>query len=176
MKALRYLAVGLVTVVVLVLFIALFVPRVFNYEKSITINAPIDTVWINVSSLTALDKWSPWNDHDPVMKKEMKGTDGTVGAIQSWESNIVGTGSQTIALIEKPTYFETELNFYKPHKSHGKAYVKLVSKGRGTKATWGMTGNMPYPMNVMILFLNMEKNMGKDWDRGLTRLKNLSEK
>jgi len=106
----------------------------------------------------------------------MKGKDGNVGAVQSWESSIVGSGSQTIAAVEKPTLFETELNFYKPYKSHGKAYIKLVSQGTSTKATWGMTGNMPYPMNVMTLFMNMDKNMGKDWNHGLSKLKKLSEK
>jgi len=176
MKALKYLAIGLGVLVLLLLIVALFVPKEFNYEKSVTINAPIDTVWVNVNSLSALDKWSPWNDHDPVMKKELKGTDGNVGAVQSLESNIVGSGSQTIAAIDKPTLFETELNFYKPYKSHGKAYIKLVSQGTATRATWGMTGNMPYPMNIMTLFMNMDKSMGKDWNHGLTKLKKLSEK
>jgi len=176
MKALKDLAVGLGVLVVLLLVIALFVPKNFSYEKSVTINAPIDSVWKNVNSLTALDKWSPWNDHDPQMKKELTGMDGTVGAKQSWESSIVGSGSQTIATIEKPTLLETHLNFYKPYKSHGKAYVKLQAEGPGTKATWGMTGNMPYPMNLMHVFMNMDKMMGKDWDNGLSKLKTLSEK
>ena len=176
MKALKFLAIGLGVLVALLLIVALFVPKDFNYEKTITINAPIDTVWVNVNSLSALDKWSPWNDHDPVMKKELSGRDGTVGARQSWESNIVGSGSQTIASIEKPTLFETELNFYKPYKSHGKAFVKLVSEGTSTKATWGMKGNMPYPLNIMRLFMNMDKMMSKDWDNGLGKLKRLSEK
>jgi len=176
MKTLKYLAIGLGALVVLLLIVALFVPKNFSFEKTVTIDAPIDSVWVNVNSLTALDKWSPWNDHDPVMKKELKGTDGTVGAMQSWESTIVGTGSQTIATIEKPTLFETDLNFYKPQKSHGKAFVKLVSEGTRTKATWGMTGNMPYPMNLMHLFMNMDKMMGKDWNNGLNKLKKISEK
>jgi len=176
MKALKYFAISLGVLVVLLLIVALFVPKDFNYKKTVTINAPIDTVWVNVNSLSALDKWSPWNDHDPVMKKELKGMDGNVGAVQNWESNIVGSGSQTIAVVEKPTLFETELNFYKPYKSHGKAYIKLVSQGNATKATWGMTGNMPYPMNIMTLFMNMDKNMGKDWNHGLSKLKKLSEK
>jgi len=176
MKALKYFAIGLGALVALLLVVALFVPKDFNYEKSITINAPIDTVWVNVNSLSALDKWSPWNDHDPVMKKELSGMDGTVGAIQSWQSNIVGSGSQKIAAIKKPDLFETELNFYKPYKSHGKAYVKLISEGKATKAIWGMTGNMPYPMNVMTLFMNMDKTMGKDWNLGLSKLKKISEK
>ena len=106
----------------------------------------------------------------------MTGVDGTIGAKQSWENDIVGTGGQTIATIEEPTLFETNLDFLKPYESHGKAYVKLVSDGLKTKVTWGMTGNMPYPFNIMNLFMNMEKNMGKDWDNGLSKLKNQSEK
>lgn len=175
MKALKYIGSGLVVVVVLLLFIALFVPRSFTYEKSITINAPVDSVWLRVNSLKAMDAWSPWNDHDPLMKKELVGIDGTVGAIQSWEGKIVGSGSQMITAVEKPTLIKTDLNFIKPHKSHGKAYIKLEAAGRGTKATWGMTGNMPYPLNVMILFMNVEKMMGKDWNKGLSGLKKLSE-
>lgn len=176
MKTLKYIGIGLVVLIAALLIIAVFVPKSFVYEKSITINAPIDSVWGNVNSLGALDKWSPWNDHDPNMKKGMSGIDGTIGAKQSWESEIVGTGSQTIETIEKPNLFETKLDFLKPHESHGKAFVKLASEGINTKATWGMSGNMPYPANIMILFMNMEKSMGKDWDNGLSKLKKMSEK
>ena len=88
----------------------------------------------------------------------------------------VGIGSQTISTIEKPSLFETKLDFLKPHESHGMAYIKLISEGTATKATWGMKGNMPYPFNVMRLFMNMDKMMGKDWDNGLGKLKKLSEK
>ena len=175
MKALKIIGIVLATIVGLILIIALFVSKEFAYEKSITINAPIDSVWANANSLAALDKWSPWNDHDPNMKKEMSGIDGTIGAKQIWDGKVVGKGSQTIARIEKPTLFETELVFYEPQESHGKGFVKLSTEGNGTKATWGMTGSMPYPFNIMNLFMDMEKSMGKDWDKGLGRLKNLSE-
>ncbi|MFT3753381.1 MAG: SRPBCC family protein [Paludibacter sp.] len=176
MKLLKYIGLGIVILLLFVLFVALFLPKTFQYEKSITINAPIDSVWENVNSLAALDEWSPWNAYDPKMAKETSGIDGTVGAIQSWESEIVGSGSQTIATVQKPTLFETKLDFYKPRESHGKAYIKLLTDGVGTKVTWGMTGSMPYPFNIMILFMNMEKSMGKDWDSGLGKLKSLSEK
>lgn len=178
MKVLKFIGIGLATLVVLLLVVALIVPKEFTYEKTISIYAPIDTVWASTSSLSGLDKWSPWNDHDPNMKKEMTGIDGTVGALQSWTSDVegVGVGSQTIATIEKPTLFETKLDFMKPRESHGMAYIKLVSNGKATKATWGMKGHLPYPFNTMILVMNINKMMGKDWDNGLDKLKKLSEK
>ncbi|MEI7504653.1 MAG: SRPBCC family protein [Paludibacter sp.] len=176
MKTIKRIGIALLAIIVIILFVALFVPVELNYEKSISIKAPIDSVWVKVNSLSALDKWSPWNDHDANMKKSWTGVDGTIGAVQSWESEIVGNGSQTISKIEKPSLFQTKLDFITPHESHGIAYVKLVSEGTTTKATWGMTSKMPYPINIMILFMNMEKTLGKDWDNGLSKLKKLSEK
>jgi hypothetical protein len=178
MKALKLIGIGIAAIIALMLIVALFAPKEFTFEKTIAINAPIDTVWNYTSSLSGLDKWSPWNDHDPNMNKEMSGVDGTVGAMQSWTSDDkgVGVGSQTIANIVKPTLFESKLDFEKPNKSHGSAYIKLVSDGPSTKVTWGMKGKMPYPMNAMLLFMNMGKMMEKDWDNGLAKLKQMSEK
>ena len=178
MKSLKFIGIGMAAFIALMLIVALFVPREFTFEKTIAINAPIDTVWNYTGSLSGLDKWSPWNDHDPNMKKEISGLDGTVGAIQSWTSDVkeVGVGSQTITKIVKPSLFETKLDFEKPRESHGSAFVKLVSDGKSTNVTWGMMGKMPYPMNVMILFMNLGKMMGKDWDNGLAKLKQMSEK
>ncbi len=178
MKALKYVGIGLLVLIGIPLIAALFISKEMNYEKSISINAPIDSVWVNVSSLSAMDKWSPWNDHDPNMKKSLTGTDGEIGATASWESDVkeVGKGSQTIARIEKPTSFETDLKFLVPFESEAKGYVRLSPEGDGTKATWGFKSEMPYPVNFTKIFMNMEEMMGKDWESGLGKLKTLSEK
>ncbi len=178
MKALKYVGIGLLVLIGIPLIAALFISKEMNYEKSISINAPIDSVWVNVSSLGAMDKWSPWNDHDPNMKKSLTGTDGEIGATASWESDVkeVGKGSQTIARIEKPTSFETDLKFLVPFESEAKGYVRLSPEGDGTKVTWGFKSEMPYPVNFTKIFMNMEEMMGKDWESGLGKLKTLSEK
>lgn len=169
-----YILLGLI---LLVLLIGLFIPKDMNYEKMISINASIDAVWANVSSLASMDKWSPWNEKDPNMQKTNTGTDGTVGASQAWVSKVkgVGEGSQTITKLESPNLLETKLIFLKPFKSEADAYVKLSSEGNKTKATWGFKSKMPYPMNIMKLFMNFEKEMDKEFGSGLNKLKNLSE-
>lgn len=168
----------ILAIVAVVLITALFVSKDMNYEKSIVINSRIEKVWNNVSSLGAMDKWSPWRDKDPNMKQTLTGTDGTVGATQAWESNVknVGAGSQTIINLVEPTLLETKLNFLKPFKSTADAYVKLSDQGGNTKATWGFKSKMPYPMNLMKLFMNFEKQMDKEFGAGLGRLKDISEK
>ncbi len=177
MSILKKAGIVLAIIIGLPLVVAIFVSGDINYEKSITINKPIEEVWPNVSSLAAMDKWSPWNDLDPNMEKSMSGTDGEVGAMASWESDVeeVGKGSQTISNIVKPTLFETDLKFYSPYESEAKGYVKLAEKGSKTVVTWGFSSEMPYPARIMLLFMNMEEEMDPEWNKGLGRLKEICE-
>jgi len=177
MKILKPILIVLLILVALPLISALFVSKDLNFEKSITIEAPIDHVWEQVNSLEDMDKWSPWNDYDPDMKKEMSGTDGTIGAKQSWESKVenVGKGSQTISRIDPPNVMGTDLKFYTPFESAAKAYVELAEAESGTKVTWRMESQLPYPMNLMKVIMDFDAAMDKDFGSGLGKLKNLSE-
>ena len=42
--------------------------------------------------------------------------------------------------------------------------------------TWGMEGNMPFPMNLMTLVMDMEQMIGEQYSEGLNRLKERCEK
>ncbi len=177
MKILKIIGFGLLILIAIPLIIALFVSNDMNYEKSINIDAPIEVVWENVNSLSDLDKWSPLNEYDPNMQKKISGTDGTVGAKQEWESDVdeVGKGSQTITKLDPPNLIETDLKFYTPYESEAKGYVKLVEEGDNTLATWGFDSEMPYPFNVMKVFVDFEELMDEEFSKGLTNLKRLSE-
>lgn len=167
----------ILVIVAVLLIIPLFISKDMNYEKSISIDAPIDKVWENVGNLTAMDQWSPWNSKDPDMARSLTGVDGEVGAKQSWvsEKKDVGEGSQTIVGVNKPTELLTKLEFIKPFKSEADAYVRLNDDGGNVTATWGFESQMAYPMNIMKLFMNFEKNMGKDFGAGLSKLKSICE-
>ncbi|HHB52616.1 MAG TPA: polyketide cyclase, partial [Saprospiraceae bacterium] len=79
MKILKKIGLIILALIAIVLIAALFVSKELNYEKTITINKPIDYVWEYTNSLEDLDEWSPWMTYDPNMKKELTGVDGTVG-------------------------------------------------------------------------------------------------
>lgn len=177
MSTLKKIGIVVVVIIVIPLILAVFIPKEVNYEKSITINSPINQVWESVNSLEDLDKWSPWNDYDPNMKKEITGVDGTIGAKQSWDSEVdkVGKGEQTIVKIEPPYLFKTDLKFYVPYESEANGYIKLAEDGNSTIVTWGFQSEMPYPVNLMKLFMNMEEMMDEDWNLGLSKLKQLCE-
>jgi hypothetical protein len=170
-----YIIVG---IVLLILLIGLFVSKDMNYEKTIEIKASITDVWAHTNSLKGLGSWSPWNDKDPNMQKFTTGTDGTIGASETWISAVknVGEGSQTITGITEPNLLETRLEFIKPFKSTASAFVRLSEDDNNrTTVTWGFKSQMPYPMNLMKLFVNFEKAMDKDFGAGLNKLKSLVE-
>ena len=48
--------------------------------------------------------------------------------------------------------------------------------GSSTKVTWVFESKMPYPFNVMRLFMNMDKAIGEDFSVGLNNLKAQLEK
>ena len=44
-----------------------------------------------------------------------------------------------------------------------------------TTVSWGFNGKMKYPMNLMLLFMDMEEMLGNDLQTGLENLKNVLE-
>jgi len=44
-----------------------------------------------------------------------------------------------------------------------------------TRVTWGMYGTFPRPMNIMLLFFDLEDAIGNDYETGLNKLKALLE-
>jgi len=116
---------------------------------------------------------------DPNMKKEYRGTDGIVGFVSAWDSEKpdVGKGEQEIKKITEGERIDFELRFIKPFEATYYAYMTTDSTGTGqTKVKWGFDGKMNYPMNLMLLFMNMDKMLGDDLETGLSNLKTVLEK
>ena len=115
---------------------------------------------------------------DPDMKKSYSGTDGTVGFVSAWESDDknVGKGEQEIVKITDSERIDYELRFLEPFEATEAAYIitKEVSDS-STLVSWGFNGHMNYPMNIMLLFMDMEGMIGDDLSTGLMTLKGVME-
>ncbi|MCS3531109.1 SRPBCC family protein [Chryseobacterium sp. JUb7] len=178
-KILKRIIIVLASILILWMVAAALISGDCKYEKSISINAPIDKVWQNTNTLKAMDQWSSWNDLDPGMKKDWTGTTGQPGEKVCWSSTKkeAGQGCQEVKKVDADhKRIDTDIVFLTPYKSEAHAYVTLTPEGNGTKATWGFTSKIPYPFTIMKLVMNMEDAIGKDYQEGLTRLKDLSEK
>lgn len=166
-------------IIALPFVIALFTGKKFKLEREIVINKPKQEVFDYVKQLKNQDHFAVWNSLDPNMKRTYTGTDGTVGFSSAWESDHkqVGHGKQTITAIKEGEEVDMQIHFLKPWDNVANAYFKTESAGDNqTKVKWGMYNDVKYPMKVMRLFMNMEKMIGKDFDNGLAKLKEVMEK
>ena len=175
MKVLKILLYILLALVALFLILGLFAPKVATVERSVTIDAPRAQVWDAVNSLKDMDKWSPWTAQDPNVKLNFEGEDGAVGSKNTWESEIIGSGSQTITKVVPNERVDTKLEFTAPRSGLADGYVSLADDGNGTKATWGFSTESPYPWNAMNYFVNMDKMVGGEFEKGLKELKSIVE-
>lgn len=174
MTTLLYILVG---IVVLILFLALIAPKTYDVSRSIVIDSPKDRVFKIIRSLKEQDKWSPWAKKDPNMHKEYRGNDGEVGSVAYWNGNKdVGEGEQEITKIVDGERVEGELRFFKPWKSESDCYFTTQDVDSGkTKVTWGFSGKNKFPFSIMMLFMSMDKMVGKDFEEGLATLKSQLE-
>lgn len=178
MKILKIILLVIAILIVIPLIVALFVAKEYAVERYVEINKPKSEVFDYVKYLKNQDNFSKWASMDPNMKKEFKGEDATVGFISAWESTDknVGKGEQEITGIVEGERIDYELRFIEPFESKEHAYMILESVSENqTKVIWGFKGKMPYPMNIMMLFMDFEKMIGTDFEVGLARLKEIME-
>ena len=179
MKLLKRLFYWLVFLVLLALFVALFLPTDFKVERSAMVNQPRDTVFNYVKYLKNQEIYGVWWKADPKMKKEYTGTDGQPGFIATWSSKIkdVGAGQQKILALEQGKRIDLELQFFEPFESTNKSFISTQQiETNTTRVSWGISGQMPYPSNLMTLFMDMEEMLGQDLEKGLKNLKRVLEK
>jgi len=179
MKILKRILLFVVALVLIILITALFVKKDMSASRDIVINKPKTEVFNYIKYVKNQDNFSKWNLMDPAMKKTYSGTDGTVGFTYAWDSNNsdVGKGEQTIAAIKEGERVDADLHFIKPFDSRAKTFMATTAiNDSTTKVSWAFEGKMIYPLNIMGLFMNMEKAIGDDFSTGLTNLKAVLEK
>lgn len=179
MKIVKNILLVFVAIVVIVLVMAVIVPSEFGVEREASVDKSKTEVFKYVKLLKNQDYFSVWAKIDPNMKKEFSGVDGTVGFISSWTSEHpdVGVGEQEITGIDNERRIDYELRFLEPFESTSSAYMIFESvDSNKTAVRWGFEGDMPYPMNLMLLFVDMEGELGGDLQNGLDNLKGILEK
>jgi effector-binding domain-containing protein len=173
MKALKIAGIIIGALVGLVLLLGAIAPRNMKTARSITINAPLEKVFSTVNDLTTWEKWSPWKEMDPESVMTMGEKTVGEGAYYTWEGEKTGKGKMS---IEESKLNESILvNVEFDGMGSAKAPFTFDRGTEGVQVSWGFDAKMPYPMNAMLLFFDMEEQTGKDFEKGLSNLKNLIE-
>lgn len=119
--------------------------------------------------------WSPWEDIDPNLQRTYGGPESGVGTTYEWSGNRkAGAGRMTITSV-KPALIDLDLDFTRPFKSASKTKFELKQSGQSTTVVWQVLTPKTLMTRIAGIFMNMDKMVGGDLDKGLARLKTAVE-
>jgi hypothetical protein len=173
----------LLAVVVVVVGIAAFAvvvalqPSHYQVQRSATMNAPAAVVFNQVNDFHKWDAWSPWAKLDPNMKTTHEGPAAGTGAVYSWVGNSdVGEGKMTITDSKPADLVKIKLEFIKPFAATSDTVFTFRPQGNQTAVTWTMDGENNFIGKAFCMFMNMDKMVGGDFEKGLAQMKTVAEK
>ncbi|MDJ0315494.1 SRPBCC family protein [Arthrobacter sp. H35-D1] len=142
----------------------------FSVERSTVISAPVESIYPMVENFREWTRWSPWESIDPTMEHRYEGPIAGVGAKYAWKGKSKA-GVGTMQIMETTlTTIRIRLEFTKPMKAVNPTTFTFAAEGAGTRVTWTMTGESTGLNRLFLLFMNMDKMVGKDFEKGLAQL------
>lgn len=175
MKFLRGLLKIVVLLLILFLIYAAFTPKQIIVKKEVVLDAPKEQVFDFIRSLKNVSSQTVWQQKDPNVKKTYRGTDGQVGSVYRWESEVpdVGVGEQEVIAIEEGKSVTSQLRFEKPFEMKDQAIMLVEDENGGTRLIWDYkSGEIAYPMNAFIALQGVQKTLEKDFEKSLSNIKN----
>ncbi|HRF09665.1 MAG TPA: SRPBCC family protein [Xanthobacteraceae bacterium] len=176
-----YIVIGIgavmITALLLVLIIAATKPDRFRSERSIDISAPPAKVFPLLDDLKQQRLWSPYEQKDPDMKRTYSGAERGAGAIYEWDGDKnIGAGRQEIIAVTPNERIEGKIDFFRPMKANNRFELLLKPAANGTNVTWAIFGPMPFSSRVFSIFMDFDKMIGNDFEKGLLQLKQVAER
>ncbi len=167
--------IGLLGCAAFFVFLVAMQPGTFAVTRQIMIDAPPEVIFSHVNDFHKWEAWSPWEKHDPAMKKTFSGSPAGTGAVYEWDGNSkVGKGRITI-MDSRPRVVQMKLEFMKPMAAVNASAISFMPRGAQTETMWNMAGTKNFTMKAFCMFADMDKMVGKDFEEGLAKLKAISE-
>jgi len=147
----------------------------FEISRAVVVRADPSQVHALVNDFHEWTAWSPWEDVDPGLRRSYGGPDSGVGARYEWSGNRkAGQGSMEIT-SSAPEAIGIRLSFLKPWKATNDVTFTFVPAGAGTEVTWRMSGEQKGVAAIFGKLVPMDRLVGKDFEKGLARLKAVAE-
>lgn len=151
-------------------------PNEFSVTRSAAMQASPEEVFAQINDFRNWNAWSPWTELDPNAKLTYEGPAYGKGAIFRWAGNDkIGEGSNTIIESVSGQLVRIQLDFIKPFKSTSTAEFTFVPEGDNTVVTWTMSGQNNFMSKAISLFMNCDKMVGDQFEKGLLNLKKVVE-
>jgi len=151
-------------------------PSTFRIVRSATMAAPAPVVFAQVNDFRAWQAWSPWEKKDPALHRTYEGAPAGTGAVYSWIGNKdVGEGRMTLVESRADGLIRIKLEFFKPFAATHTGEFNFTPQGDETLVTWSMTGQNSFCAKAFCMFMDMDKMVGSDFEKGLAQMKSVVE-
>jgi Polyketide cyclase / dehydrase and lipid transport len=172
----------LTILIALVLFAVVFViivalrPGEFRVTRTINISASPTALFAQVNDLQKWQAWSPYARLDPDAKNIFEGPLAGKDASMSWIGNKkVGEGRMTIMESHPDDLVRFRLDFKKPFAATHVAEFTFKPAGNQTAITWSLTGKFNFMVKAIGMFMDCDKMIGSEFEKGLANLKTIAE-
>jgi len=170
MNALLAILVVAAIAVAIVLLLAANKPDTFAVERSVRLPAAAERIFPLIDDLRRHESWSPFDRPDPATTKTHSGAAHGAGALYRWHGDKAGAGQIEITESVPSSRIAMRLRMLKPIRSDNAITFTLIPAADGTDVTWAMHGDVPFPAKVMHVFLDMDRMVGTQFERGLAEL------
>ncbi|OSZ81107.1 hypothetical protein CAP36_07680 [Chitinophagaceae bacterium IBVUCB2] len=179
MKFFRLFIFFLLSVIIIIAVMTFMLPTTQKISRSTIIKAPAASIYNYIEKLENFNNWAVWTLEDSSATYTLTGTDGKVGAVTEWKGHpeISGEGKIEIVTLEKDRKIVQHFYFIKPKKIDATSTMLLNETEKSTTTvTWDFSIATPRPWNIFNLFSSIDKQIGKDFEDGLSNLKTIIEK
>ena len=162
-----------------VLVLSFFAPSSQTVEREITINKPIDSVFHYLEDVAHFNQWSVWGSADSTIQYTYSGQTGAIGSAAHWQGadSISGKGSIRIDAIVSNQMIKTKIDLVEPAQLQAISTFNLRKlAGNMTQVKWLFEIPSKKPWNIFNFFASLDETMGKDFEKGLQKLKSELEK
>lgn len=166
----------LLVLIAVVLIVASTKPAEFSIQRSQMMSAPPSAPFAQVNDFKNWSAWSPWEKLDPNMRHIFEGPPMGVGSSHSWSgNNKAGEGKATITDSRPHESIRMRLEFVRPFKATNEVVFLFQPTGQQTNVTWLMNGKNNFMGKIVCVFMNMDKMVGTDFEKGLSAMKSIVE-
>lgn len=171
----KIILISIAVIIVIFLVVVATRPAEFTVRRSAKISAPPAVLFDYANDVRKWQEWSPWAKMDPNGVITYEGPQAGVGASFSWKGEKTGEGRMTnIGSLEAESV-RYRLDFKKPFEATNFATFTFKPEGDATLIEWTMAGRNNFIMRAFGLFMNCDKMIGGEFEKGLATLKSLAE-
>ena len=167
---------GIVAVIAGLLVFAALKPKHMQITRELLIKAPPEVIFPHINSSKLSYAWMPWSEVDPQVKTEFSGPEEGQGSTSKWESpGQMGFGQSVVVESTLNAEVKTQLTYTKPMEMSQLAIVSLHPSPEGTVVRWEVTGENAFIGRLACIFIDMDKVVGGNFEKGLSNLKKIVE-